>query len=544
MDTEGNKRGRAGTDTADGYRGKQATSQLDAGPPTEAADVDELRAGPHDDLPAQENLPAHDDLPANENLPDAGAGGNSARNPADEPAAGGPRPPRPPRRPGGVDGFVLADRYRLGQRIGQGGMAAVYQARDEALGREVAIKLFHSDATDADEINRQQGEVRVLAGLNHPNLVIVFDAGTDTSTLEPRTYLVMELVRGTDLHRLRRRSELGEESKLSQQEIATMGAGLADALAYIHNEGVVHRDVKPANILLGGGDSRHRVGHPKLTDFGIARLVDSARLTATGQSMGTATYFSPEQAQGLAITPACDVYSLGLVLLECLTGRVAFPGPAVASAAARVHRDPEIPASLGRGWVELLTAMTARKPADRPSADAVAAALRSGPVPGALGDRDPGDTDGTSTEAMPVAGATGLYPASEPAGPDTYPENNGPTTSPLPVTPAAGTGQVDSASSPPGRQARQLDLPEEGDDQEAPWRRKGDDREPPRQRKGGRLSALQWVLLVFVVAVVAAAAVVVTMLLLGPAGVEPVDYPSVPGELGQHLEDLQESVAP
>ncbi|WP_155852798.1 serine/threonine-protein kinase, partial [Arthrobacter sp. H14] len=311
--------------------------------------------------------------------------------------------------------------------IGQGGMATVYQARDEALGREVAIKLFRSDATDADEINRQQGEVRVLAGLNHPNLVIVFDAGTDTSRLEPRTYLVMELIRGTDLHRLRRRSDLGEESKLSQQEVATMGTGLADALAYIHTEGVVHRDVKPANILLGGGDRRHRTDQPKLTDFGIARLVDSARLTATGQSMGTATYFSPEQAQGLAITPACDVYSLGLVLLECLTGRVAFPGPAVASAAARVHRDPEIPASLGRGWVELLTAMTARNPADRPSSGDVAAALRSGPAPGALGDWRPGGDQGSSTEAMQSVAETGLYPASEPAGPDTYAVDYGPT---------------------------------------------------------------------------------------------------------------------
>ncbi|GAB3526996.1 serine/threonine-protein kinase [Arthrobacter monumenti] len=534
MDTEGNKRGRAGTDTADGYRGKQATSQLDAGTPTEAADVEELRAGLHDDLPSHDDLPdAGADAGADFGAGAAGVATVAGKS-ADEPAGASPRPPRPPRRPGGADGYVLADRYRLGQRIGQGGMASVYQARDEALGREVAIKLFHSDATDADEINRQQGEVRVLASLNHPNLVIVFDAGTDTSTLEPRTYLVMELVRGTDLHRLRRRSELGEESKLSQEEVATMGAGLADALAYIHGEGIVHRDVKPANILLGGGDSRHRIGHPKLTDFGIARLVDSARLTATGQSMGTATYFSPEQAQGLAITPACDVYSLGLVLLECLTGRVAFPGPAVASAAARVHRDPEIPASLGRGWVELLTAMTARNPADRPSSDEVAAALRSGPAAGALGGWRAGN-QGTSTEAMQSAAATGLYPSSEPAGPDTHPVNYGPTTSPLPVTPAAGMEQVDSAASSSARSGRQLDLPEEREDQEPSNR---------RRRKGGGLSALQWVLLVFVVAVVAAAAVVVTMLLLGPTGVEPVDYPSVPGELGQHLEDLQESVAP
>ncbi|WP_162150450.1 serine/threonine-protein kinase, partial [Arthrobacter sp. H5] len=249
------------------------------------------------------------------------------------------------RMPGDVASFViLGGRYKLGTPIGQGGMASVYQARDEVLGREVAVKLFRAGVIGDDETDRQQSEARVLAGLSHRNLVTVFDVGTDTATLHPQTYLVMELVQGEDLHRARYNASLTEE------ETAAMGAGVADALAYIHGRDIVHRDVKPANILLGGRGDVQRARNPKLTDFGIARLMDGARLTATGQSIGTAAYLSPEQAEGISVTPASDVYSLGLVLLECLTGDAAFPGPAAASAAARLYRGPPIPAALSNGW--------------------------------------------------------------------------------------------------------------------------------------------------------------------------------------------------
>src|SRR5205823_4403033 len=141
-----------------------------------------------------------------------------------------------------------------------------------------------------------------------------------------------------------------------------LGAQIGNALAYVHGHGTIHRDIKPANILID------REGQPKITDFGIARLVDSARRTATGVTVGTAAYLSPEQVTGAEVGPACDVYSLGLVLLECLTGRREYPGTGAEAALARLHRPPEIPASLPRPWPGLLAAMTDSDPSRRPAA--------------------------------------------------------------------------------------------------------------------------------------------------------------------------------
>lgn len=263
---------------------------------------------------------------------------------------------------------LVGGRYRLQALIGRGGSAAVYRGQDEVLGRDVAVKIFHPEITEADELRRQQAEIQLLATFNHPGLVALYDAGTEVSPAgETRTFVVMELAGGSDLRRQLQRGPL------AAGDVARIGWQLAEALEYVHRHGVIHRDIKPANIALAAGGS----GGPeaKLMDFGIARVIEGTRLTATGRTIGTATYLSPEQAKGEALGTSSDVYSLGLVLLECLTGRVEFPGSSVESAVARLQRSPAVPPQLGGRWVELLEAMTRMEPASRPGAAEAAAAL-------------------------------------------------------------------------------------------------------------------------------------------------------------------------
>lgn len=252
---------------------------------------------------------------------------------------------------------LIAARYRVQARVGTGGMAEVYRARDESLGRDVALKIFRREFAEGEDLHRQQGEIRLLARLSHPSLVTLFDAVSDE---RGRGVLVLEYVHGSDV---RARLAAGP---LPPPEVAAIGADVARALAYIHGQGVVHRDVSPANILLPDDNASGPTA--KLTDLGIARLIDDARVTATGSVIGTAGYMSPEQAEGRPATPAGDVYSLGLVLLECLTGRREFPGSGVESAVGRLARDPVIPPALPPAWRELLLAMTARDPDARPAA--------------------------------------------------------------------------------------------------------------------------------------------------------------------------------
>jgi serine/threonine protein kinase len=265
-----------------------------------------------------------------------------------------------------IIGSLLAGRFRVCGLLGRGGMATVYLAEDETLGRSVAVKVFRRDLADGDDLKRQQDEIQLLATLNHPGLVTLFDASTDEAG---NAFLVMELVDGTDLHtRLR-------DGPLAPALVARIGRTLADALVYVHAKGVIHRDIKPGNILLPRPDADHSGPEAKLADFGIARIVDGARLTATGKILGTATYFSPEQALGDPLTPASDIYSVGLVLLECLTGERAFAGSAVESMMARLSKDPEVPAELGDSWAGLLRGMTHRTPDARPTARDVSGVL-------------------------------------------------------------------------------------------------------------------------------------------------------------------------
>jgi hypothetical protein len=263
----------------------------------------------------------------------------------------------------------LRGRYRIGEVIGRGGMAAVFEARDELLGRDVAIKLFRPGVGGEEEIRRQRTEVKMLAGLNHHSLVTLLDAGVDVVDGGlPRIYLVMELVPGPDL------KQRLADGPLSPLEIGQIAYDLAEGLEYMNRVGVVHRDIKPANILLvEPGSGRH--ARAKLTDFGIADL--EGRVPREGESTtGTAAYLSPEQARREPVTGASDVYSLGLVLLECFTGAVAFPGTLVESALRRLTEDPSIPDMIPQGWRDLLGAMTARAAGDRPAIDELVLAFR------------------------------------------------------------------------------------------------------------------------------------------------------------------------
>jgi eukaryotic-like serine/threonine-protein kinase len=231
---------------------------------------------------------------------------------------------------------------------------------DERLQRPVAVKVFRGDA--AEQLQRHDAEMLTLAALDHPSLVTVFDAGTDEESNQP--YLVMQLIEGPTLA-----DEL-RAGRLQPERVARYGAALADALAYVHERGLVHRDVKPANVLITEDGRVH------LADFGIARLVDSAHQTRTGDVLGTPAYFAPEQVAGEPVGPPADIYALGIVLLECLGGKRPFEGTAMEVAMARLARAPEMPPGTTGDWASLLTAMTRRVPEERPGAVQVADALR------------------------------------------------------------------------------------------------------------------------------------------------------------------------
>ena len=399
---------------------------------------------------------------------------------------------------GGEIGSVLADRYRIDEVIGRGGMSTVYRATDEALGRTVALKVFRSDLADADDVRRQQDEIRLIAGLNHVALVTLFDAvSTDSRGSRDRTFIVMQYVDGRDL---RDRLSAGP---IDATTVAMLGADLAEALAYVHGRGVVHRDVKPGNILLPNRGNSTTGPQAMLADFGIARIVDGTRHTATGSVLGTASYLSPEQAVGSAMSSATDVYSLGLVLIECLTGERCFPGSGLESVSARLSRDPEVPDRFGFAWEELLRAMTAREPAARIDAAGTAAALRRialAPV------EVPDPTVPDPTLRYPVATLESTEVLSAPVNSAGITERLAPAKTDL-VPPAA---------------ALVVHVP----------------------RKHGVRSMIA--IVTIIVALLVAAAIAWWAVTSTPPAPDfaPVNYPAVDGDLGRHLEQLQRSVEP
>jgi serine/threonine protein kinase len=259
-----------------------------------------------------------------------------------------------------------------------GGTADVFRGHDRVLHRDVAVKMLR-DVTAVDRA-RFASEARTLSLLRHESIVTLYDADVDAS----RPWLVLELVEGRSV------SEMLRDGTIAPRRLAALAAQVAAGLAHAHARGVVHRDVKPSNVLVP------QTGAARLTDFGIARLLDSGSpLTVTGHVVGTAAYIAPEQVRGEDATGAADTYALGLLLLEALTGCRCFSGPPIDVALARLHRGPDIPTSLPPEWSALLVAMTAVKPDKRPPADAVALRLHV-----LAGDGDPRSVANPSA-AMP-----------------------------------------------------------------------------------------------------------------------------------------------
>ncbi|MFB7508654.1 serine/threonine-protein kinase [Streptomyces broussonetiae] len=286
----------------------------------------------------------------------------------------------------GVQG-LLADRYELQELLGRGAMGEVWRARDHLLGRPVAVKLLH--AQEAEDAERFRLEAQIAGRLNHPNVVGMYDFGSH----HDQPHLVMELVDGRNLAQ-----ERSLRRVLAPAEAAAITAQAAAGLCAAHQQGVVHRDVKPANVMLTTDRT------VKITDFGIARFAEEAAsgLTATGKIIGTADYLAPERALGRPAQPASDVYSLGCVLYELLTGRPPFTGAtSLAAVQQHVSATPQPPDRLHLGIPQPLSdyvlRMLAKDPAHRPTAEQAAAWLAA-----QSGTPRPAEPDGTSLMPAPA----------------------------------------------------------------------------------------------------------------------------------------------
>ena len=291
-------------------------------------------------------------------------------------------------------GRLIGGRYRLIAPLGEGGMATIWRALDEQLDREVAVKLLREQyGSDPGFANRFRHEARAAGSLSHPNIVPVYDYGTDTDGAQ---FIVMQLVEGDDLSTI-----LRERGNLDTDEAVRIALGVAAALEAAHRRGLVHRDVKPGNILLTDD------GDVKVTDFGIARAVAETSMTVTGTTLGSVHYFSPEQARGDEVTGASDVYALGIVLYEMLTGRRPFEGDSAAGVALkRLSEDPPPPSTyrpVPSGLSAIVMRALQREPRDRfPDAGSFAEALR-------VWQKDP--AAGAAAAAAAGAGAAGVAAA-------------------------------------------------------------------------------------------------------------------------------------
>ncbi|MGW0611655.1 protein kinase domain-containing protein [Streptomyces sp. NPDC002788] len=334
---------------------------------------------------------------------------------------------------------LLAGRYRLDVEIGRGGMGEVWRAYDETLARAVAVKLLLPQDTDATATSRFRLEAQTAGRLNHPHVVGVLDFGE----YDNRLYLVMELVDGDSLARV-----LSVSGALPAERVATLAAQAAAGLAAAHAQGIVHRDVKPANLLLDAH------GTLKIGDFGIARFLDDpgAALTATGQIVGTGLYLAPERALGKPAGPASDMYSLGCVLYQLLSGRPPFEADtAVALLHQHLDSAPVPPRELGvaglpPAFENYLLGLLAKRPEERPTAQQAAEWFAGGAwrgLPEPLPEVSPPPRPASVSPA--TTSGRGRYPGAETGNPTTYA---------LPATPGHRSAARAAQAGRPGRGGR------------------------------------------------------------------------------------------
>ena len=287
-------------------------------------------------------------------------------------------------------GDVIAGRYKLVELIGRGGMSSVWKAHDRLLDRIVAIKVLHEQFTkDEEYVERFRREARSVAQLSHPNIVTVIDRGEE----DGRQYIVFEYVEGENLKQL-----IERDGALAVRDALSMALQMARALGFAHDRGLIHRDVKPQNVLL------NEDGQAKMTDFGIARSVDFEGVTITGTVLGTSEYIAPEQARGQRVDALTDVYSLGVVLYELLTGRVPFQGENFVAIALRhvnepapsvLERRPDCPPRVGMAVDRAMS----KRPEERfQSMEELCRELEA-----CLAELDPSSEDATMIARRPVA---------------------------------------------------------------------------------------------------------------------------------------------
>ncbi|MDQ1137484.1 serine/threonine protein kinase [Microbacterium sp. SORGH_AS 1204] len=403
-----------------------------------------------------------------------------------------------------IDDELFDGRYRLGRLLGRGGYARVHEAVDTALERTVALKIIDGDGADPADVARVRSEIRLLASLSHPSLVTLYDAKLAGSP----AYLVMELISGPTL------SDRIARGSLPAPEVARIGREIAEAFAVIHARGIVHRDVKPSNILIRPAAHTGESPRATLADFGIAALVGVTRVTRADTVIGTAAYLSPEQATGMPAAPASDVYALGLVLLEALTATRPFGARTPHEAlAARIVSAPDIPANVPPPWRDVLQRMTALEPGERPDAAGVIMALRT--------------LAGGAAGASSVDAATAILPS---ATAPTRVLGNGDRTRAVAQPDGIRSSAADDrtrllssapASSTPGRPPSSPP-----------------DRDPRRRPRTG-------VIVASVVALLLAAGVAVSAVALANSGgsADP-NLPTLPQPLDQHMDDLWKEVGP